>query len=115
MRRVEAQVRADRHNPCRIDFALRDVVVTLDVIKVHRLRDAGRLIKILQIALQVRIIENPANVAFEVAVIHRIEANERANSRQSVSTGLLARRKRRFANRWSSLSSMANTSRAARS
>ena len=54
------------------------VVVPFDVIEIHRPGDAWLLVEIEQIALQVGIIDNAAHGAFEMAVIDRIETNQRA-------------------------------------
>ena len=48
------------------------------MVEVHGFRDAGLLIKIHQIALKGFIIHDAPNVALEVPVINRVEANERA-------------------------------------
>jgi hypothetical protein len=52
VRPVQVEQRTDRHNPRRIDVVVRDVIVPLDVIEVHRLRDAGLLVKIAQITTE---------------------------------------------------------------
>ena len=50
----------------------------LDVIQVHGFGDAGLLIEIEQIAVQIRIIQNAAQIAFEMTVINRVETHQRA-------------------------------------
>ncbi|MNL89338.1 hypothetical protein D3C87_2195960 [compost metagenome] len=50
----------------------------LDVVNVYRLRDAGLLVEIQQVALEIRVIEDAPDVAFEVAVIDSIKAHQRA-------------------------------------
>jgi hypothetical protein len=57
---------------------VRDVVVPLDVIEIHRPGDARCLIQVAEVALQIRIVDDPPEVAFEVPVIDRIEAHEGA-------------------------------------
>ena len=57
---------------------LRHRVVTFNVIEIDLGRDPGLLIEVHQITLQIRIIDYPPNVAFEVTVIEHIEPNERA-------------------------------------
>ena len=57
---------------------MRDVIVPLDVIEIHRLSDAGLLIQIHQISLQIRVIENAAHAALKMNVINDIEPDERA-------------------------------------
>jgi hypothetical protein len=46
MRACEVECGADRHDARRVDVVVRDVVVLLDVIEVHRLGDAGLLVEI---------------------------------------------------------------------
>src|SRR5215212_3616745 len=74
----QVQSRPQRHNPGGVYRPVSDVIMTFDVVMIHCLGDSGLLIQIQQIALQIRVIDNPANVAFEVAVIDGIEPNERA-------------------------------------
>jgi len=74
----EIQCRANWNNPRGIDVVMGDVVVALDVVEVHRLRDAWLLINIHQVPLQAFIIHDAPNVALEVPVINRVEANKRA-------------------------------------
>ncbi len=50
----------------------------LDVIEVHRLSDARLLVQIDQVALQIWIIDDAPQVAFEMAVINRVETHQRA-------------------------------------
>ena len=50
----------------------------LDVIQVDRLGDAGLLVQVQQIALQIWIIDDAPQVAFEMAVINRVKTHERA-------------------------------------
>lgn len=54
------------------------VVVPLDVIDADRLGDSRVLIEIEQITLEIRIIDDASQIAFEMPVINDIEANERA-------------------------------------
>ena len=77
MRLVEIQHRADRHDPRWIDRFVALIVVTLDVREIRRLSDARPLIELACICPQMRVVDQPANVAFEVSNIHRIEANQR--------------------------------------
>jgi hypothetical protein len=51
--------------------------VRLDVINAHRRGDAGHLIELAQIVREIWVIDDAAEVAFEVAVIDRVEANKR--------------------------------------
>src|SRR2546430_11051700 len=56
---------------CSSDLTMRDVVMTFDVIKVDGIGDAWLLIQVHQVSLQVGIIDNAPQVAFEMAVINR--------------------------------------------
>ena len=57
---------------------MRHVVMTLDVIDADRLGDSRLLIEVQQVTLQVRVIDNAAEITFEMAVIDDVEANQRA-------------------------------------
>ena len=52
-----------------------NVVMTFDVIEVHRLGDARLLVEIAQIAIEVRVIDDASDVTFEVSVIYPIKPN----------------------------------------
>ena len=69
--------RANRNYSGRVNIVMREVVVTFDVIEVHRIRNAVNLIKIAEITVQVRVISDPSDVAFEVAVVDRVEPDQR--------------------------------------
>ena len=77
MRTREIKRGTNRHDASGINFAVRHVIMALDVIEVDRLSDAGQLIKVHQITLQIRVIDNAADVALEMAMINNIEPNER--------------------------------------
>ena len=76
VRRREIQFRAERHDARRIDRRHAHVIVPLDVIHVHGLGDAGTD-RGRADSWTVRIIDDAAQIAFEVAVVDRVEANER--------------------------------------
>ena len=78
MRPCEIDYRADGDDSRRINFGVRHVVMPLDVIEVHGVRDSGLLVQVHQIPLQVRVIDNAAQIAFEMAVINGVEPHERA-------------------------------------
>src|ERR1700676_942687 len=78
MRAREIKRGTKRNDARRINIRVRHIIMTLDVIEVDRLRDPRLLIKIHQVALQIRIIDHPPDVAFEVTVINDIETDERA-------------------------------------
>ena len=69
--------RANWNYSGRVDIVMREIVVTFDVVEVHRIGNAVDLIKIAQIPVQVRVIDDPSDVAFEMAVVDRIEPDER--------------------------------------
>ena len=46
----EVLQRADRHDAGRVDLVVRRVIVALDVVEVHRRRDAAHLVEVAQIA-----------------------------------------------------------------
>lgn len=55
-----------------------DVVVRLDVGEVYGRGDAGVLVEVAQVAAEVRVIDDAAEVALEVAVINGVETDEGA-------------------------------------
>ena len=71
----EIEGRADRDDAGGINFRVRHVVMTLDMIEVDGLGDTGLLIKVHQVTLQARVIDDAPDVALEVAVINRVESN----------------------------------------
>jgi hypothetical protein len=79
--------RSNRNNPGRINIIVIKVVVTFDVIEIHGLGDSINLVKITKITAQARVISDPADVAFEMAMVNRIERINETKSRQSVSSG----------------------------
>ena len=68
----------ERHNPGRVDIGVSDIVVPLDMINIDGLGDPGLLVKIAKVGVEIRIVDDSANVALEVAMINRIEADKRA-------------------------------------
>jgi hypothetical protein len=50
MRSGKVLQRTDRHDAGRVDLVMRRVIVPLDVIEVHRRRDAAHLVEVAQIA-----------------------------------------------------------------
>ena len=55
---------------------MRHVVMPLDVVEVHGLRDAGHLIEIFEIAGEVRVVDDATDIAFEMSVIDGIEPDQ---------------------------------------
>ena len=78
MRLIKIQHGTQWHDARRIDLRVRDVIVPLDVIQIDGFRDAGLLIQIKKVAVQIWIIRNAPEIAFEMEMINRIEANQRA-------------------------------------
>ena len=65
-----------RDDAGRVDVIMRHIVVALDMVEIDGLGNAVGLVKIFEIAEQVRIVDDPTDVAFEVAVIDRIEPDQ---------------------------------------
>src|SRR3990172_2515012 len=68
---------ANWHNAGGINVVVGDVVVPLDVVEVHGVGNAVGLIEIFQIAEEVGVVDDPSDIALEVAVVDRIEPNQR--------------------------------------
>ena len=60
-----------------LSVRVRAVVVPLDVIHVDGLGDAGVLVQLAQVARELRVVDDAAQVALEVADVHGVEAHER--------------------------------------
>ena len=78
MRCGEIKDRPGRDDSGGVDIRVGRVIVSFDVIEIHGLRDAGKLIEVPEVTLQIRVIDDPAEVALEVAVINDVETHERA-------------------------------------
>ncbi len=76
VRRVQIQRGPDRYDARRINLIVRHVIMTLDVIEVDRRRDSVVLIEIAQIGPEILVINNTPQIAFEVAVINSVEADQ---------------------------------------
>ena len=68
----------NRHNVARIDFSMRHIVMTFDMIKVYRFGNAVVLIYIHQIALEIVVVADAAQTALKMDVVDDIETNEGA-------------------------------------
>jgi len=68
----------DRDNAARINFRVRHIVMTFDMIKVYRFGNAVVLIYIHQIALEIVVVADAAQTALEMDVVDDIETNEGA-------------------------------------
>ena len=51
--------------------------MALDVIEIHGTGDSINLIKIAKVTVQARVINDPADVAFKMAIVNRVEPNQR--------------------------------------
>ena len=77
VRRGGVKLGTERDDAGRIYLALARVVMPLDVIDAHGLVDARHLIEVTEIVRQILVIADAPQIALEVAVIDRVEANER--------------------------------------
>ena len=75
VRAPEIECWSDGHNSSRVDVVMGKVVVTLDMIEPHGLGNTRLLVQVAQIAVQIRIVHDPAYVALEMAVIDGIKAD----------------------------------------
>src|SRR4051794_8228142 len=76
-REPPVEIRPVRHDAGRVDVAVHDVVVPLDVVEVDRVPEARRLEQIPRIRPQHRQLRQLVPVALEVAVIDGVEACQR--------------------------------------
>ena len=60
----------------RIDVVVGDVVMPLDVAEVHGVGDAFGLIEVFKVVKEVRVVDDPPEVALEMAVVDDVEAYE---------------------------------------
>src|SRR5580704_18211311 len=51
--------------------------MALDVIEIHGTGDSINLVKITKVTVQAGVISDPADVAFEMTIVNRVEANQR--------------------------------------
>ena len=68
---VKILVGSQGHDARGIDVLVGHVIMTFDVIHIHRVSHSLILIKIFEIAEQMGIIDDAPNVAFEMPMIHR--------------------------------------------
>jgi len=73
---VKVQSRADRHHTGRVDGVMTAVIVVLDVLHVDRLAHTGPLIKLTYVSPEVRVVDDPFQVALEVTVVDGIKSNQ---------------------------------------
>ena len=77
MRRVEIKHGAERHHPVGVDGLVTVIIVVLDMGEVHRLAYARPLVQFAQVAREMRVIGDAAQIAFEMPDIDRIETHQR--------------------------------------
>src|SRR5690554_7400806 len=71
---IKSHFRAEGHDAGRVDPRMAVIVVLLDMVKVHRVGYSWLLVEIPQIAVEVVVVLDPAQVALEVPIIDGIEA-----------------------------------------
>ena len=72
----EILLRAKGHDAGGVNFIVSHVVMPFDVIEIHGVGNAVILVEIFEIAKEVGVISDTSDIAFEVPVIHRVEADE---------------------------------------
>ena len=77
VRQREINNRSDRHNTGRIDVAVTWIIVPFDVIEIDGIGDARYLIEIAQIVPEIWIVDDAAQITFEVTVVNGVEADQR--------------------------------------
>src|ERR1700722_6049336 len=77
MRGVEIDRGTLRDDAGWIDGRVAGVVVTLDLIEVDGLGDARDLVQLAQVVPEIWIVDDAPQIAFEVTVVDRFEADER--------------------------------------
>ena len=77
MGRRQVLIGADRDDTGRIDIVVRDVIMALDMVKIHGLGDTVGLVEISKIPEEMWIIDDSSDVAFKMSVVDRIEPNQR--------------------------------------
>ena len=77
MRRIKVYIGTQWYDAVRIDGGMRAMVVLLDVHQVDGVLHAGPLIDVPHPSPQIRIVDDPFLVAFEMANVYGIEAHNR--------------------------------------
>src|SRR5688572_23158080 len=75
-RRIEVDRRPERHDSRRIDGGMAHVVVALDVGEIHGLAYPGPLVEVARVGKEIAVVDEPADVALEVADVDRVEADQ---------------------------------------
>ena len=68
--------RANRNNPGRVDIVVCEIIMTFDVIEIHRVGNTVELIEIPEIPMQVRVVSDSSNVTLEMAMINGVEPDQ---------------------------------------
>jgi hypothetical protein len=77
MRRPKVLRRSDWDNPGRINIVVSKVVMALDVIEIHGIGYPIDLVKVTEVAAQVRIVNDPADVGLKMTMVNRVESDQR--------------------------------------
>jgi hypothetical protein len=77
VRQREINNRSDRHDTGRIDVAVTAIIVPFNVIEIDGIGDARYLIEIAQIIPEIWIVDDAAQITFEVTVVNGVEADQR--------------------------------------
>src|SRR5262249_30316847 len=75
--RIEINRRADGEDACWVDGLMAHIVVALDMGEIHRSQHAGPLLEVAGVGAQRRVVDDPPDVALEVANVDRVETNQR--------------------------------------
>lgn len=73
----QIQLRTDGHDAGGVDVVVRHVVVPLDMVEVHGVRDTGYLIEVPEIAGKIRVVDDAPEIAFEMAMVDGVEPDQR--------------------------------------
>lgn len=74
----EIECRSDRNDAGGVNLGVRHIVMALDVVEIDGVGDARLLIKVHQVALEICVIDDAPDVAFEVPVINHVKSDKRA-------------------------------------
>ena len=77
MRSREVDEGSKRDDAGRIDVTMALIIMALDMREIHCGCDLRPLVELARIAEDVRVIDDPREIAFEVTVINTVEADER--------------------------------------
>lgn len=77
VRQREINQRPDRNDPGWIDVAVTAIIVPFNVIEIEGIGDARYLIEIAQIIPEIWIVDDAAQITFEVTVVNGVEADQR--------------------------------------